>query len=419
MLPSTTIPWTAVVKGSTDFLIDGISATTTKLELSASVYSLFSYIEWSFMADSGYMESGMLSIGTMVEFTFYPSGSDPIKITYGILSVTNGPGGNATTLGQAYSLILISGWYFNQFIGSHAYKGTIYDIIMKMFKDDYNNTFESNYGQITKTYDNENLIRYRTHMSQGKFIEERLRDYMVGQDKSSSYVYTNIQNKFEIVDKVLLGTLSKYNAIDYSSPDLASFNTDIGDANKSKFMVFATGIIPKLNTSEEHQLWQLVNAGSMWLYRDYTGSVKISSDAPILNAMVNKVNNKLFAPVSSSKNIDKISKLYINDSGEYYSDINNSIINKYTKDLQKEMKLEIFCYPNISIDVGRICSLYLLNNSAKPSIFSQDYLIESVSHIFKGIKCHSHMTVSTTGLNYEKIGDIGDYLDLNSLVATK
>jgi hypothetical protein len=429
MLTNTSIPWTATILGSTTYSLQGVSASTTKLELSSSIYSLYSYIEWSFMANPSFMESGLLSIGTTIEFTFQPEGDDPIILDYGILSIVNGPGGNAQTLGQLYTLVLVTEWYFDQFIDSHCYQGNCSTIVKQMFDTDFKGNFDMYYGEMKDTNESLTSIRYRTHMSQGNFIESRIREAIAGQNNCSAYIYTNLHNKFEMVDFLLIDTLQHYTAIDPSNPDLASYSNQITDSNKSKYMIYMMGLVPKFNTSKDHQLWQLVNPGSMWLYRNTLGTVKHPIDYPPLIPMVNPPKNKLFAAINNSKDLKSISKIYIEESAEHYDDINSKIINKYTKDLHSEQYIDVICYPNLNLDIGRICDLHILKSSgsnspgeginptSKSSIFNQEYLIESISHVFVGIKATTHMTLSITKMSYDNINEIGNYLDLNTLIS--
>ena len=389
------ITWSVKLPDNKDVDLSMLPPTTTKLEISSSVYSLFPYGEWIFMAAGDYLEQGVFSIGTRLEFTFNTAKGD---VTYymSVLSVINGPGAKATGAGQAYQLVLIGSWYFDQSIGSNIYMGSVGSITKKLISDELSKSFTS--VNITNTFDNLKNRYYRTMMTQGKFLES-IRKYALGQDKSSVFMFGTAEGAFNIVDYASLNTKERYIAIDANHPHLPVFKTAIEDTVQSKRFLFPSSITINLNKGRNRNLWMLASP-ALFYPRRTDGTVKLDRDYPDFVPLTTNQPNP-FTYINSSKQEVKVSAALQDDSLRGYEQILTDKINSYSRDLMEAHRFDLYCLPNLHTTVGNLCYLYITNDQTEElSIFAQDFMVEEVSHIFKGITGHTLMTLSAPGLSY-------------------
>lgn len=423
---NSSIQWTATVETTNgDIVLPNIAASTQKLEISASVNSLYLYGEWIFsvspvvdtssLTQTGYpglnnlMENGYLSIGTIIRFEFADQNGILTTIRMGILKVMNGPGVDTIGLAQSHGLILISPWFFFQQVLSNAYQGSVSTIIKSIIETEFTGlTNAMVLGQTIDTADNANEIRYRTHMTLGKFIESRLVQYALGRDMtvpnagSPTFIYTNIDNGFEIVDYKEIPLLNKYFAIDPSHPDLPQYKQLFDDSTKSTSILLMTSLIIELGNKG---LWELSSPSLRMMYH-LDGSVKGINDDPVLVPLTPISENK-FEYITNTKDPSLPTKVYLDDSQHDYEEISTETSYKYARAMMENHQFNIICLPNLNIQVGRFCELYISDKSSStPSIFSQDYLIEVVSQVFRGYRCQTQVRLTTPTNTFTKATSI-------------
>lgn len=416
------IPWEATIVG-TETVLSGIALTTSRLELSASIFNSFVYGEWSFTANASFFEESLLYIGCKIRFTFVTQiGKKDFYLS--ILSISNGPGGStglgyestdlkggsASTVAMLYSIKLVSPWYFDQIALSKAYRGSVSSIINTILSEELDSSF-SNKAEIIQSIDNKNIIRYRTFMTPGKFIDLRLRPVVEGTRSSSCFIYTRLNDTFCVKDYNQMGIDTGFISIDTHNPLMSQYLTLQSEHPEQLF--YPTSIIFDINNSGK--LWWLANPGSLWYYRGVNGLVKSPGVEPELTPATTNEGSSTYIPVSKDKNMDNPSYLYTDENMDYYDDTYNRISNLYTKDLMDAQCIQLNGYPNMNIDIGMMSSLMLTlpNDRSKESLYNQKYIVTEISHVFKAHKGFTQVTLATPNMIYADKTKLNNYLRIS------
>ncbi len=408
------IPWTVSYKDKADqlILIDGIALQTEKLEIFSDINNLFTSVHWIFNAGSNLMdavENANLGIGTMLYFEFFPSGTSlsgvntSIKKEFGVLSVHNGPGLSSSTLGTNYEIVLTSAWYFEQSISSKSYKGKVSDIVRTLIADDFPSSFSE--VRVKDTYDDV-AVRYRTLQKQSTFLNERVREYQRGNLDSSTYMFVNTDNAFEVSSYQDIKTMPQYSVIDMSNPHIGAFSSKMNDPEQKKYMLYPLNVTLDINNTDNNSLWDAGAPALVYWLRDGM-IVKEPSSKPIFRVLGND-GTKKFSYISGKKNYRKITKMYIDESMQDISDAYSVAINKYYKDLRNAHTLQIACFPNIHTLLGRLGYYYISRSDNSPSIFAQTYTISKVLHLFRGFVASTVVTLQATSFIYKDETDVGN-----------
>lgn len=417
----TTIPWGASIisPNQADIEIGGAAISTTKLEISASIYSQFVFGEWICTFDNATIEEGTLAIGTKFRFRFQPNNSPIVDIFLSVLSIEIHSVAEAIHIGTAFKMVLVSPWYFNQVSKSRAYQGRISSVIKQLVNEELSTSFTTPIEETVITTGEQygNRVRYRTEMTPSTFFDKRLRPHMRGNGDTALFMYTNIKHDFELIDYPAMQGKPYYTAIDFSHPNLSLFGNQITDAAKTSFMIYPRSDAIKLNTKKERDLWALCNPALLFMYH-LDGQVKIAENDPVLKWLTTNISQK-FTFVRNDSVPKPQAKTYLDDSFHDYENLYSEILNDYNKRLIENQSIGMVCLPNINIDVGRFCTRYLNKTvpntgiSASfqptievPSLFRQDYIITEVSHVFRGIRGVSHVTLGTPAFKYENKQDV-------------
>jgi hypothetical protein len=427
------IPWKASLLNTAGNYVElpELISSTDKLEIYTSVEELYTTMNWVFRASSDFLDDftvNNISVGTSVYFEFV-SGRGPTtsNMEFKVLSITNGPGISATTLGTSYNLLLISPWYFSQFIDSKAYIGNIPTILTQMFKEDH--IYDTGTGldvisnlriggqtegivDLSKASSDPPAPRWRTMMKQGEFIQKRLKKYYRGIDNTSSFMFTNTDNAFEILSYSDMKKMDSYVAIDYSNPQVSAYANQISDSYYSQFILFPHQIILGINTSESRNLWDISTQALIYFNRNRT-YIKAYNDAPTLSPLGNDKTGK-FIFINGSKSNAFITKVYSDDTLHDFDDIYSMKINEYNEDLLNAHVLTLVCYVNLSILAGRKCTLQITQNDGSPTLFAQDYIITEVVHLFGGnnkktsasATAKTILTLQTTSFEYQTTSSV-------------
>jgi hypothetical protein len=413
------IPWIAQLLLSSGDLttLSNIDTATNKLILQVSAYNTYLMAEWGFTASSDLLDivsQNNITIGSPIKFTFFPAMSnDSVELTLCVLSIQSGAGLSATTLGNQFSLTLISPWYFQQYLDSHTYYGNIPSIVSQIFTNDnlYGSSALSDLriggtnisalgNRVSSSSADPPANRYRTMMKQGDFIDIRLRKYYRGIGNSSSFMFTNIDNVFDICCFSDMAGLDTYIAIDYSDPQFSAYADWMADPNLIKLMIFPNSNILKINKGNKQNLWDVLSPALAYFGRQKT-YIKSYYDTPMLPILgYDKANS--FSYVNKNKGMGAITKLYIDDTMHDFDDIQSMKFNEYNKDLRDAHKFTLICMPNLFVKAGRLCNLNLLTkDQTSSSLFTQkDYIISEVTHVFQGIVCRTELTLETSCLSY-------------------
>lgn len=411
------IPWAAYLKDNTGLLqeLGGISLGTTKLELYTSVEEMYSTVDWVFKASSDLIDNFVItniSIGSEIFFEFSqqntPDGKT-INRSFKVLSITNGMGLGASTLGTTYNLVLISPWYFDQFLASKAYYGTVSQIVTEMFTDDLVNV------QGTRIEESQDTpaIRYRTFMKQGDFIQQRLRKYLIGSKNTSSYVFTNTDDYFEVTSYSTMGKQNIYLAIDLSNTHIAAFQDMINDPVSSQYVIYPHSVLLEINNDPSRNLWDVALPALSYPYK-YPRYVKTYKDNPVIQVLGYDNSNR-FSFINLTKN-SNYTKIYLLDSLRHESDLFAESLNEYLQDLRHAHKITLVCHPNMNILVGRQCYYYINQSDGSPSVFAQSYIIKEVTHILEGLQARTEITMEITSFDYTTVPDVSTLFSLSSTV---
>jgi hypothetical protein len=426
----TIIQWKASLLDITGKLIDfPVMASTNKLEIYTSVRELYTTMSWVFQASSDFLDDftvNNISIGTSFYFEFISDrGPTTTNMEFKVLSITNGPGISATTLGTTYNLLLVSPWYFSQYLSSNAYYGNIPTILTQMFKNDNIYTSSTSINPLTllriggisvDSLDSSTLSkassdppapRWRTMMKQGEFIQKRLRKYYRGINNTSTFMFTNTDDAFDVISYSDMEKTDSYVAVDYSNPQISAYADQMNDPYLSQFILFPHQIILGINATESKNLWDISSQALIYFSRD-GGYVKAYNDAPILPPLGNDKTGK-FTFVNSNKSNAYITKLYSDDTLHDFDDLFNMKNNEYNEDLLKAHTLTLVCYANLSVLAGRKCTLQISQSDGSPTVFAQDYIITEIVHLFGGnnkkksalAAAKTILTLQTTSFGYQ------------------
>lgn len=400
------IAWTAVIHNNKgDILIEGTQYATDKLEISTSIYSLFTYGQWTHKGDPNLVESMALAIGTKIDFVFYANQNIVEKRTLSILGINIDSLTNAQHLGEGFTLILISSWYFDQISTSRAYKGNITTIVKTMIDEELSSSFSK--INLINSYDPTGAIRYRTEMTPSAFITKRLLDHLRGKDDTAVFAYSNDRDEFEIIDYPSIGNYPYYIAIDFSHPHLGAFQQRLNDPILNTYMIYPNKYQLRLNDTEEKDLWMLSNPGLLYMYH-VNGDTKIASDDPVLKFLGNN-SSKRFTLVKSEVVPTTRLKTFMDDSFHDYADIYSSILREYNTRLIKNQSVHLTTLPNPTVKIGRFCYLYVTNSdNTRSSLIYQKYIITDVSQVYLGIRAVSYITLGIPSFEYTNESDISD-----------
>jgi hypothetical protein len=428
----TAIPWkVSLLDKSGNYIDFPVIAGTDKLEIYTSINELYTTVNWIFKASSDFLDDftiNNISVGTSFYFEFISGrGHATTNMEFKVLSIINGPGVSATTLGTSYNLLLISPWYFSQFIASRAYYGNIPTILTAMFIED--NLYDTGTGSdvisnlriagktegvvdLDKSSSDPPAPRWRTMMKQGEFIQKRLKKYYRGIDNTSSFMFTNTDNAFEVLSYYDMKKMDPYVAIDYSNPQVSAYIDQISDLYYSQFILFPYQIILGINTSESRNLWDISTQALIYFSRN-GAYMKAYNEAPVLSPLGNDKEGK-FVFINGSKSNAYITKLYSDDTLHDFDDIYSMKINEYNEDLLKAHVLTLVCYVNLSILAGRKCTLQITQNDGSPTLFAQDYIITEVVHLFGGnnkktsasTAAKTILTLQTTSFEYQTTNSV-------------
>ena len=241
-------------------------------------------------------------------------------------------------------------------------------------------------------------------MIQSKFISS-IQKYAIGQELKTVFLFTTPQNDFNLIDYTPPAEEDTFIAIAMENPDILSYQQSIAK-NESRFL-YITAINIQLNRSHEESgdLWLDANPALVYMYTK-DGGVKGIVDEPLVAPLTrNQDNRYLF--IDDEKELSKTTKLYANDSLQSYTQIINSTANEHSKTLMKYHQFTLICFSNLAIVPGKFCYLHINNESTdKKSLFSQKFLVESVSQIFQKTRGSTIVTLSAPGLSYSDMKDI-------------
>jgi hypothetical protein len=402
----TSILWFAelLLPNGTSVMLEGANAATDKLEISTSVYSLFTFGEWVYGGNPELIETGQLAIGSKITFTFNINRAIPSKVvTLCVLSIQATSAMDTTHLGLAFNLTLVNPWYFKQISDSRAYKGNTTAIIQQVINEELSDVFSGT--NIFNSSDPITANRYRTEMTPSKFFENRIRKNIRGTKEGAVFMFTNDQNEFIVTDYEELKITAAYTAISMSHPQIAPFLDRINDPLLNTYMIFPNSFTFALNSTPERDLWALANPAFIYM-QHLQGFVKRTMDAPLLEYMGSNTSNR-FTFILKNSVAPYETKTYLNDSFLNYADIYSKTLNDYNRRLIKNQSIVLICNPNPNVQVGRLCDFYLTNaDDSKPSLLRQNYVITDVSHVYKGIKSITYVTLGIPAFEYAKEEDV-------------
>lgn len=393
-----TINWQAFIAGVD---LTSLTFSTTKLEISSNVESLYVTGEWSFNASNTLIENGTFVIGKTISFIFTDNKNNTIERKLSILKIDAGPGLSGRTIPGLITLTLISPWYFYQSIRSKAYRGRVSDILKQMMIEEMTGYF--NAYEINDSTD-QSLIRYRTFMTPGKFIEDRLRSHMRGEDFCPTFIYTDDYNRFVATS---FNTIkSKYKRIKAFDPGL-KLTADDPDYDGTIF----PNTVKILFDGEN--LWKNSNPGITYNYQmnDYRGVRENlepnTSPLSKMTPMLVGLNKSGFAPISSSRsvlNANEFTRILMTDSNRVKSDTMTELLYEYGHDMLKGFEVFLGCSYVHSNILGRYIHLILNKNEMtvsedlKMSLYSTSWLCSEVTLLIQGVRAQTLVKLTNTVL---------------------
>ena len=195
-------------------------------------------------------------------------------------------------------------------------------------------------------------------------------------------MFTNNYNAFEVLSYAYMEKIDNYVAIDISNPQVSAYTDQMADSYLSQFILFPYQIIFGINIAESRNLWDITTPALIYFSRSST-YVKAYNDVPILTPLGSDKTGK-FVFVNGNKSSAYITKLYSDDTLHDFDDLFSMKNNEYNEDLLKAQTLTLTCYVNLSILAGRKCTLQIVQSDGTPTIFSQDFIITEVLHLFGG-----------------------------------
>ena len=164
----------------------------------------------------------------------------------------------------------------------------------------------------------------------------------------------------------------------------------------------------QVNTKGKRDLWMMVNPALIYMYHQ-NAEVKNGDADPVLSFLGYDIPSG-FSFIRKEAVPTLTTKTFLEDSMHDYEDIFSEVTNKYNKSLTENQGDYMVCYPNINVDVGRLCDRYLTyTDDQTRSAFSQKYIITEVSHTFSGPKGLSFITLGTTAFILPPTGVTGLY----------
>jgi hypothetical protein len=374
--------------------------STPKLQISANIQSLYSYVEWRVRLDPLMIENGVFAVGKKVAFTF----SDTDIRTFSVLRVKGLPTNQTMSLADEYEIVLVSPWYFEQIIGSKAYRGSVSSILTEI-----TTPFSFTGGKIVAGLDVENK-RYRTQQTEGSFIEKRLKDYYGGEDRSLSFIYVDDSHRFYATnEKAILGSVEKNYAIALEHPNLSVFSDVLNDDKKIQrlFKLRVSQFSYNLNDA----LWPSSNAAI-----SYTTSLKGQLKEYQAEPFIGTLKAKQFLPITQTKSVSvaRATEIYVDDSCQNYSDVLTQGQNLVMKKLLEGQGWILAGDLNLNLAVGQPIDLYVENTRAPEddslrSLFAQTLIITSTDHKFQGLQGQTVISCSLPSFSYSDPLTVAQY----------
>lgn len=401
MAISITYNWKAVLDDAPDIDLSDISSGTSKLEFHTSIFSPFPYVEWSFLSNPNLLENGYLLIGTPITFHLQSEESgETFSLNYKVLKIQNGPSNQTDSLAIVFTVILTSPWFFDQRIESKAYKGTISEIAQQVIDEDLPD-IESTVSDSVDVP----LTQYRTHQTPIKFLQ-KIDPKRRGDENSPTFMYTNLNNELEIADLFYIKTHYKeYFATSERNVNTGIINSKRNSAGVEKVIMFSGS---GLSLGLKENLWALFRPSLSYLYRPDM-KVKPPEEAPILGTF--GVKEQSFAPIAPTlENV--YTKRYEKANLEHYDAAYSEVLKNHYDSSMKNQFFTLACLPDLSIKAGRMVDIYFNtpHDKKRRSLFSQKYLITSVTHVLQGTDATTTLTAGTEGFVYDNLYKVVRFL---------
>jgi len=368
--------------------------TTTKLEFSSSIHSLFAYGEWAVSTSPSFLEDKIPVIGRALKFVL----TDNVGVlTYymNILSVVNISGSSSSTVGEAFQLTLISPWYFAQKIGSGAYKGNVGSIIKNIISTELIEKIA--YQDIMSPTYEKGSTYYRTKMTPAKFFDS-IAVNALGENNKATFLYTDVENRITLKSHVITEAEETV-AISLDHPQMSSYQ-DLAKTSPGKVInpMAMTIVINKIN-GQSGDLFLDSDPTFSFVYPLSGMSFKDKDPGKKLKDIINN-HRKWFYYMIDKKN--ERTRVIASKTGYNTNSILQPFINTQSKLMMKYHQIILVTLPNIRVTLGKFCDLKLIRDAITPSIFGKKYIIESISHVFQGFKLNTVITLSSPGISYEE-----------------
>jgi len=381
------ILWKPILKKYPDIDLSNLRLSTTKLELHNSIFDLFPYVEWHFLAPPSLLEEGYFLVGSEIDFIFQsPKEKESITFSFAIVSIINGPSENGQGVSLLYTLILTAPWYFKQSIKSKIYRGSISSVFTQLLKEDIPSLSVtcSNSRDIEDNY-------YRIKETPSSFISKHIKDFLA-EDNEFPFYFTHYNNSLYIIDtKYSKQSFRKYFGISYSL-----LNSDILKSKQANQEIEDYLILMNLQflfgNQDQYSLYTALNPGFSYIYRD-TFEVKTPRNKPNFYPLISNTE-KIFVPVQDQK-APGYTKYYFDDSLRPYDKIYAEKLWEHYKMLLTGQTLACTILPNLTIHPGRYVELLLINQNGEESVYSQTFLVTSTTTIFQGSQAKTELTLSS------------------------
>lgn len=393
--------WTVKQTDDDEDLVDLVT-TTSKLQISSNINSLFPYIDWDVRIDPAMMDRGVFAIGKTIEFIF-----DKTNIrTFRVLKVSAIPTLNTLSIPDTYTITLVSPWYFEQKIGSKIYYGKNTDILQEVAQ-----TFSSTIKKvfcIPASEKESKLSRYRTYQTEGVFIDERVRPFFTGvSNHVASFIYVDEMQQFFATDEqeIFSSDLQNY-AINIDHPHSEVLDSIRADPRKAERIIpiRGLGLFSNLNDA----LWANSKPSTMYM-SSVPGQIKPATTLPVFSSL----SAGTFLPITGSKS-SNTTKIVMDDSQRVYSDIKATAQNIVKGDLFDSQGLVITSDLNLNVTVGQSVQVYVEatrspNDTSKPSIYCQMYVISKVDHLIAATRGQTVFTCNCSAFSYDDAKTVLNY----------
>lgn len=391
MASSPHVFWSARQTDDNVDLIDLIT-TTSKLQISSEIDSLFPYVEWVVGISPALMDNGTFAIGKTIEFIF----NKAYKKTFRVFKISAIPSMNTSSIPDNYTITLVSPWYFDQTVGSKIYYGTTSEILEQIAK-----TFSTLKKPVCIKAPGQQLFRYRTYQTEGAFIDERIRPYFSGESNhTASFIYVNDEQGFFATDEqaIFSSNLQAY-AINPDHPHKDVFTQVYQDEKKLDRLFFIRSI--GLFNNKNDMLWANSKPSTMYL-SSVPGQYKPASTPSVFSTLLEET----FLPITASKDVSTSTKIVMDDSSRVYGDVKAQAQNEIKQGLFDSQGLTLIGDMNLDIQVGQAIQVYVeairdINDYSMPSVYSQTYVISSLDHLISGSQGQTHVTCSCSAFSYD------------------